>query len=478
MSRSPLIVRAGLALCVWSMFAASRGTTQEPTSPSDEGSKKFPPIVIPADARPFDLIPMPMGPPRPWKLNEDLDTVPEVRLHDPISAHDPEAARYEIRKLVAKFRHLDAILYRPDLEEIPHLQGLPFVHENCRMPRSIRRHFRDEATSITQFGLLQNPFVGARPTFHVPMVRPSGPDSYVVKKDAELLARLRAAVQVLTAQDAESRLRLVQELFEIPHPAATRELAKVALFAPEEVIRKTAIRGLSLRRESDYLQDLVAGFRYPIPVIAERAADASIKLRSQAILRKLAELLAESDPRFVDRYNPWTHGRSLAVREVVKINHHRNCLLCHAPSDRRDFERLRNGGGDSSFAKGLVADIPTPGQELPKNMSYSSVADPERSIRFDVTYLRQDFSLCLPVADAKPWPDKQRFDFLVRTRVLSPEEEELLKSMIPTLPRSAMHRAALRALREATGLNDIAPTSQAWGKAVQNWRKPRNNHSM
>ena len=30
--------------------------------------------------------------------------------------------------------------------------------------------------------------------------------------------------------------------------------------------------------------------------------------------------------------------------------------------------------------------------------------------------VRQDFSLKLPVADADPWPEMQRYDFLVRTR--------------------------------------------------------------
>jgi hypothetical protein len=43
-------------------------------------------------------------------------------------------------------------------------------------------------------------------------------------------------------------------------------------------------------------------------------------------------------------------------------------------------------------------------------------------VRVDVTYLRQIFSVMQAVDDANPWPERQRFDFLVRTRQLTEEE--------------------------------------------------------
>jgi len=46
-------------------------------------------------------------------------------------------------------------------------------------------------------------------------------------------------------------------------------------------------------------------------------------------------------------------------------------------------------------------------------------------VRVDVTYLRQDFSLLLPVVDAAPWPGMQRYDFMVRTRTVSDNEAVL-----------------------------------------------------
>ena len=43
-------------------------------------------------------------------------------------------------------------------------------------------------------------------------------------------------------------------------------------------------------------------------------------------------------------------------------------------------------------------------------------------VRADITYLRPDFSANLTVAQADPWPAAQRFDFVVRNTVLTPQE--------------------------------------------------------
>jgi hypothetical protein len=94
------------------------------------------------------------------------------------------------------------------------------------------------------------------------------------------------------------------------------------------------------------------------------------------------------------------------VRELVRINHHRNCLLCHAPAE-----------DEGSPVRGVVS---TPGLPLPDGMSlaYRGKGDEGTFVRADVTYLRQDFSVLLPVEDHKDfdWPQMQRFDFLVRAR--------------------------------------------------------------
>ena len=93
------------------------------------------------------------------------------------------------------------------------------------------------------------------------------------------------------------------------------------------------------------------------------------------------------------------------VRELVRVNHHRSCLLCHAPG---------NTGKVSGDA--VSAEVPVPGQPLNSPSGPYNTSRREILVRVDVTYLRQDFSAFQAVADANPWPEMQRFDFLVRMR--------------------------------------------------------------
>lgn len=85
-------------------------------------------------------------------------------------------------------------------------------------------------------------------------------------------------------------------------------------------------------------------------------------------------------------------------------------------------------------------------------------------VRADTTYLRQDFSALLPVADAKPWPEQQRFDFLIRTRVLGAEESAMRLGHAEPKCSSPQHEAALAALRQLTG-HDFGPDVEAWRRA-------------
>ena len=86
------------------------------------------------------------------------------------------------------------------------------------------------------------------------------------------------------------------------------------------------------------------------------------------------------------------------------------------------------------------------------------------AIRVDVTYLRQDFSMNLPVRDADPWPEMQRYDYLVRTREVTAQEAGTLRQLLqPKAPEtlSPYQLAAHAALRALTGLN-TQPTALAW----------------
>ena len=89
-------------------------------------------------------------------------------------------------------------------------------------------------------------------------------------------------------------------------------------------------------------------------------------------------------------------------------------------------------------------------------------------MRIDVTYLRQDFSALQAVEDANPWPEMQRFDFLVRTRTLTEDEAKVYSEKLSQREpgqQSPYRRAVLTALRELTG-KDAEPTPEAWRKLL------------
>src|SRR5207249_11498926 len=114
----------------------------------------------------------------------------------------------------------------------------------------------------------------------------------------------------------------------------------------------------------------------------------------------------------------------------------------------------------------ITGAVPVPSEALPAPGGYAS--SPDLVVRGDVTYLRPDFSLLLPVENADPWPTTQRYDFLVRTRVLTDDEAAKHADSIRKRPPdyvSPYHRAIHAALRELTG-RDAAPTAKAWREVL------------
>src|SRR6202040_2199696 len=86
-----------------------------------------------------------------------------------------------------------------------------------------------------------------------------------------------------------------------------------------------------VRREKDYSPILVQGLRYPLATVAKRAADAVVRLECADLVPQLVNMLDEPDPRLpVVRDENGT--KVTVVRELVRVNHHRNCMLCHSPA--------------------------------------------------------------------------------------------------------------------------------------------------
>jgi hypothetical protein len=292
-------------------------------------------------------------------------------------------------------------------------------------------------------------------------------------------------VQMLQAEDRPVRLLLVELLRGIPGPAASAALAGRAVFDLSAEVREAAVGALADRPRDEYRGLLLDGLRYPWAPAADHAAEALAALNDRGAIPPLAELLAEPDPsapsprtvRDIDRAQvltaAWLNGawplasvaldehrgtarrtaflpqptdgvrpvkasahEIYAVREVVRVNHLRNCLLCHAVATAA-----------TDPVRGLV---PSPGQPLPPPSAARYYEGRNGTfVRADVTYLRQDFSVPQPVANSGSWPAHQRYDYVVRTR--HPTDEELRRPAPKTYPQ----REAVRwALRELAALKD------------------------
>jgi hypothetical protein len=92
---------------------------------------------------------------------------------------------------------------------------------------------------------------------------------------------------------------------------------------------------------------------------------------------------------------------------------------------------------------------PIPGSPLsPQYYANRSRSVDDLFVRAAVTYLRQDFSVVLPVAKAAPWPEEQRFDFLVRTRKATKAEAEGSQKQQGSYPQREAVLFALRQLQD------------------------------
>jgi hypothetical protein len=253
---------------------------------------------------------------------------------------------------------------------------------------------------------------------------------------------LTTVVQMMQTEMVFVRERLAERLAKARNEKALIMLARLALFDSSRNIREYATSLLKSRSPDKYRSILLEGLRYPWAPVAAHAAEALVALGDREAVFSLAGLLDEPDPCLPQRNkdNKWS------VREILGVNHLRNCLLCHTPS--------------TAATDPLRGIVPTPGERLPR-VYYSSQSG--IFVRADVTYLRQDFSVMQRVAKPDKWPEWQRFDYMVRTRELTADELAAHAKRLPGLePASYPQRdAVLFALRELTGL-DAGETSADW----------------
>lgn len=432
-------------------------------------------------------------------VDDDLAKVPEVAFQGPpalAKAHELTA------HTIAKINHVNQKKTDAFMEALmkkrTDLAGLPFtLGEACRMKGERGTQFANSLTRLR--GSMQQqiaiPIGEARhaperaaqlfwqqfPTASLQEDQAQGQASREARENL-VRARIAALMQVLAPETAALRRGLARYLSSISDAEATRALARLAIFSAEEEVRQEAIDALKVRRDKDYTDIMRQGLRYPWPAVARRASEAVVKLERKDLVPELVAMLDEPDPRapvtrtVKDKSVP-------VVRELVRINHHRNCVLCHAPAAPGPNNGVPGGmpvqpaapvngpgmpGMFIAVNNPLSAEVPIPGQPLPTPSQGYGNSNQDILVRIDVTYLRQDFSLMQRVEGAQPWPEMQRFDFLVRNRTVTEGEANTIRQELNRLAtdgQSPYQRAVHLALRELTG-RDADVNASAWRRAL------------
>ncbi len=391
---------------------------------------------------------------------DDLSRVPELALEGPPEGKpDREGWRSHLTRALGVALHLNAreedgyvkalIKHRADLA------GLPFVLGGACRTRGHRVLAFKEAVAKVHAMTRPEEIAAAYATWRSEAERNIA-DLGRDKVEITGRAQMDAVLQVMGPRTEAFSRASVKYLAATPRADATRELARLAVFSSHAETRADAIQALSVRRERDIEPVLAEALGYPWPGVAKNAAEAIVKLELKSLLPRLVDMLEAPDPR-----GPQAgEGEKAApfARELVRVNHHRGCVLCHPPvdPDRGPFEPLS-------------AEVPFPSDALSNPASGYGRSGNNLLVRIDVTYLRQDFSVMQDVDDAAPWPASQRFDFLVRKRELTAAEADELRTRLekrePGL-LSPYQKAAVTALRELTR-RDFEAKAEPWRKFLK-----------
>jgi HEAT repeat protein len=292
-------------------------------------------------------------------------------------------------------------------------------------------------------------------------------------------ASIPALRQLLVHEQQSIRLILVDALALLKGPQASVALAERAIFDPHPDVRLAAVVALSSRPASEYEPLLIHGLGYPWPAVADHAAEALVALDRKEAVPKLIPLLDTRDPGAPYTVETGKKPKPV-IPELVRINHLRNCLLCHFPSFS-PLDPIRGPVPDSARrlpVSALGGSIPSAsnkggggswGGSRGGSGGKSKYETVWTWVRADITYVKQDFSVQQPVPNHGPkWPAEQRFDYLVRMRPLGKEEiTRWRENPGDVRPIPPQREALLFALRELTG-EDPGPTAEDWKR----WYSP------
>jgi len=257
-------------------------------------------------------------------------------------------------------------------------------------------------------------------------------------------------VQMLMAENKPIRLLLVEMLARNPSRESGVALAQRALFDLSPDVREAAVQTLKTRPRDQIQSTLVDGFRHPWSPVNDHAAEALVALNAKETIGDLVKLLDQPAPAAALMEKS---DKKMQVREMVRINHLSSCTFCHPRSlEATDLVR---------------GQVPDPNQRVSPG-AYQQER-PLSFVRADVTYLRQDFSVTQPVTNPGPWPAFQRFDYVVRVRPLTLDEEIFERRNDAAVSRQ--RQALLFALRELVG-NFVGDNAVDWRRQLAEVEKP------
>ena len=241
-----------------------------------------------------------------------------------------------------------------------------------------------------------------------------------------LRSQLISALQKSTSDDAMHRI-------------ANR--AKYDLVSDVRVFATEALRDFPIEKVRS---ELVEGLEYPWSPVAMHSAEALVRLDDKKAVPQLIELLDKPNPHLPVRNETGKYE----VRELVSINHMRNCMLCHAPSTQTfDYGRAVTPSIDRPIPNKYYRPQQSPGDSF---------------VRADVTYLQQDFSVQQEVKHPGHWPRNQRFDYVVRKRTVPATEAARITQAVASAKTNEHRAAVVFALESLTGKKTRTNSKDEW----------------
>jgi hypothetical protein len=332
---------------------------------------------------------------------------------------------------------------RPDLAGLPFRMGLEavLVREKAQAMNSLSKQLRASVQSCIPSA--DDPRPNTDELFSTLISEKKGNFRNRDKQQWNRAEAVPCVVQMLQAENQEVRRMSCELLRKLDAREATEALTKWAVFDTDAGNRAAAVDALRQRNRKEVSELLARHLQYPWPQAVEHACEALVALNGQEAIPELARIYGQKDPDAPFRVELPGKNSGYFRQEVVRVNHPRNCIMCHSPSFN-EADLVRGAAPNPDFPLPPPATVP----------SYYNGGG--QFVAAEVTYLQQDFSLVQPVVNPGNWPAHQRYDYFVAIR---PNEGAVDDT--PN-PKGRYQRAIRFALKELSGHDPDDNESEEW----------------